>query len=171
MAKQRMIDTRFWVDGWVKRLTPTERYLFLYLMTNDKCSFCGIYELPLAVISFETGLSEQELQDLLSRLEPKVIYHNEWIYLANFKRYHVSEKSINSTKGYMAALDEVPIHVRAFFDSWRPLQAPPSPSDTITSASTFTITSASRERSASEEARDENTGIRTIGEIIKQRTL
>src|SRR3990167_6413350 len=109
MSKKRMIDTRFWHDNWVRKLNALDRYLFIYLMTNDKCSFCGIYELPLEMMAFEPEIDEHDLEkSMLKRLEPKVYYHESWVYLPNFKKHHVSEKSENSKKGYNSALEEVP---------------------------------------------------------------
>lgn len=148
-----MIDTRIWHDGWVRKLSALERYLFIYLLSNDKCSFCGIYELPISLMSFETGIGEQELEDtMLPRLEPKVYYHNGWVYLINFKKHHVSEKSNNSKKGYDSALNDVPRDVLEYFSRYdSPLKPLISPSDTITLASTITSTFTSTENTTSQD--------------------
>ena len=34
MSVQRYVDTGFWEDAWVETITPLERYLYLYLITN-----------------------------------------------------------------------------------------------------------------------------------------
>jgi hypothetical protein len=77
----RSVDTRFWVDGWVRKLNPLDRYLFLYFLTNTHSSWCGVYELDLTMIAFETGIEERELTNsMLPRLSPKVIYIGGWVY-------------------------------------------------------------------------------------------
>ncbi len=40
----RVIEDRFWTDPWVRGLTPLERLLFLYLVTNRHGHSSGIYE-------------------------------------------------------------------------------------------------------------------------------
>jgi hypothetical protein len=152
MAKKRMVDTRFWHDSWVRKLNALDRYLFLYLMTNDKCTFCGIYELPTTNMAFDTGIDERDLEHtMLPRLAPKVHYYQGWVYLVNFKKHHVHEGSQNSLKGYEAALSEVPSHILEYFEKIdKPLEAPPSPSDTIASASAFASAIASTSASKNE---------------------
>lgn len=127
-----MVDTRFWHDGWVRKLNALDRYLFLYLLTNDKCSFCGIYELPIDIMAMETGIEKEELtKTMLPRLEPKVRYYDSWVYLYNFRKHHVND-SPNNIKGYNAALAEVPEEILSIFKG---LEGASRDSDTIASAS------------------------------------
>lgn len=143
MSKKRMIDTRIWSDSWVRKLNALERYLFIYFLTNDKCTFCGIYELPLSIVAFETGIDENDLENaMLPKLEPKVFYRKGWVYLSNFRKYHVSDKSKNSITGYNTALSEIPKEIMDIFNNieapYKPLI---SPSDTFAFTSAFTSTS------------------------------
>lgn len=112
----RSIDTRFWKDGFVRKLNPLDRYLFVYLLTNDHSTWCGIYELPLDIMSFESGIEEKELmKSMLPRLHPKVIYLEGWVYIPNWVKYHLSESgnmSPQQKKGYENALNEVPEEIR-----------------------------------------------------------
>ena len=132
MSKKRMVDTRFWHDNWIRKLNALERYLFLYLLTNDKCSFCGVYELPLSVMAFESGIDEHDLETaLLPKLEPKIYYKNGWVFLINFDRYHVND-SPNNQKGYNSALEELPQEILNVFKG---LKGASRVSDTSASAS------------------------------------
>ena len=54
MAKNRMVNTRIWSDPRVLELDPSEKLLWVYLITNDHTSICGIYEIHSRVISMET---------------------------------------------------------------------------------------------------------------------
>lgn len=56
MAGYRQLHTRMWADSWFIELTPDQKLLFIYLFSNQRTSVCGLYELPIRVISFETGL-------------------------------------------------------------------------------------------------------------------
>lgn len=108
----RSIDTRFWADGWIRKLNPLDRYLFLYLLTNDKTSWCGIYELDLGMMAYECGLDERDLERaLLPRLSPKVIYVDGWVYIPNFPKYHLNGTDATK-KGYDKAFAEVPQNIR-----------------------------------------------------------
>ena len=58
----RQVYTSFWQDGFVLTLTPEEKYFYLYLITNSKTSLCGIYELPIKIIEFETGYNRETVE-------------------------------------------------------------------------------------------------------------
>lgn len=150
MSKLRMIDTKIWHDSWIRKLNALDRYLFIYLLSNDKCSYCGIYELPLSIMAFETGIDERDLEkSMLPRLEPKIFYHDNWVCITNFKKFHVSDGSENSQKGYNRALSQVPSHIiKIFEEKIKPLQAPPSTSGSFPSSFTLSFTSPSTSNDA-----------------------
>lgn len=81
MSKKRYIDTNFWVDGWIANLNRDEKYFFLYLLTNDKTSIAGVYEIPMKVIVFETEFEHSEVLTMLNKMKAKVVYMNGWIVL------------------------------------------------------------------------------------------
>lgn len=87
MAKQRFINTRFWSDSFIVALTPIERYLFLYFLTNEHTSICGIYELPIRTIAFETGVREKLVTKVIERLNGKIYYVDGWVFVRNFERH------------------------------------------------------------------------------------
>ena len=90
MSKKRYIDTRFWNDNFIVELDPIERYLFLYLLTNEHTNISGVYELPRRVMAFETGLDKEMLDKMLPRFEPKVLYVDGWICLVNFLKHQAT---------------------------------------------------------------------------------
>ena len=56
-GKNRVVNTRFWRDSFIfNHLNPLDRYLFLYLLTNDRTNLSGVYELPIKIMSVETGI-------------------------------------------------------------------------------------------------------------------
>ena len=84
LGKNRYINTRFWSDSWiVDDLNPLDRYVLLYLLTNEKTNISGVYELPLRTIANETGLDKEEVPRMIKRLEPKVYYKHGWVVLVN----------------------------------------------------------------------------------------
>lgn len=83
-----MINTRFWSDTFiVDKLNPLDRYLFLYLLTNEKTNSIWIYEISLRTISFETWIESDTLKNMLKRLEDKVLYIDGWICFKKFVRH------------------------------------------------------------------------------------
>ena len=67
MATLRSVNTRFWEDPWVESLNPSEKLLFLYLLTCKYANLAGIYEITIKRISFETGLSNETISNGLKR--------------------------------------------------------------------------------------------------------
>jgi DnaD/phage-associated family protein len=59
MSGYRQIHTRIWSDSWFTELEPDLKVLFIYLFSNERASVCGLYELPVRTISFETGLDRE----------------------------------------------------------------------------------------------------------------
>lgn len=117
MAKERLINTRFWNDGWVRKINPLDRYLFIYLLTNEYTNISGIYELPISTMAFGCGLDERDLQKtMIPRLEPKVFYKNGWVILINFLKYQRT-KSIKIQKGIAIALKNAPLSIIKFAKS------------------------------------------------------
>ena len=94
MSVQRMINSKFWSDNFIVDLNPLDRYLFLYFLTNEHTNICGIYELPIIVLSRETGIEKTMLYEMVKRLEGKVYYIDGWVYLKNFVKHQSTNESI-----------------------------------------------------------------------------
>ena len=142
----RTIDSRFWSDGWIRGLNALDRYLFLYLLTNEHSNWCGIYELEVSMMAFESGIDKEDLQKtMLPRLVPKVIYDEGWIFIKNYPRYHAG--GINAEKGVKAAIESLPSRIRSKISEIWPESEPPS------TPSPFSLASASALALASKESR------------------
>jgi hypothetical protein len=109
MAKTRMINTKIWSDSWIRqKLNPLDRYLFIYLLTNEHTNICGIYELPIETMAFEVGIEKDDLiNSYFPRLKPKIIYKDNWIILVNFLK-HQNTKSPTVQKGIDEEIKRIP---------------------------------------------------------------
>jgi len=89
MSKLRSISTSFWNDTWVEELSANEKLLFIYLLTNDKTNMLGVYEISIKKMSFETGISKENIEKYLNNfsLKNKVLYKNNHVVLVNFLRH------------------------------------------------------------------------------------
>jgi hypothetical protein len=84
-------------DEWFQDLSRDQRYLFIYLWTNDHCNQAGLYHITLKTISDETLFPKDELPEFLNSLAPKVVWYPEenLIWVKNFiKRQSKSPKFI-----------------------------------------------------------------------------
>lgn len=93
---ERGFATETWdSDEWFQELSRDQRYLFLYLWTNNHCNQAALYYITLTTIAFEAKFSKEELPELLSSLSPKVIWYpaENLIWVKNFiKRQSKSSK-------------------------------------------------------------------------------
>lgn len=124
MSKKTLFDTRFWSDNYVSELNCIEKLVFNYLLTNSHISLCGIYELPLKLISLETAVEKEELNNLFNKFEKdrKIIYRDGWICVLNYPKHqnynkttmvkalskeisHIPEKLLKEFIGYEYPID------------------------------------------------------------------
>ena len=95
MAKYRQIHTTFWDDALILDLTPEQKYFYLYLLTNPNVKQCGIYEISIKQISYQTGYNKDTICNLLELFEnmKKIVYSKDTneIALVNFIKYNGSD--------------------------------------------------------------------------------
>ena len=65
MAIFRKVHVTFWKDNFIETLTPEQRYFYLYLITNGNTTQCGIYEISIRQMCFDTGYNKETVLDLL----------------------------------------------------------------------------------------------------------
>jgi hypothetical protein len=89
MSKLRSVDTSFWSDPFIEDLTPTQKLLFLYLITNEKTNMLGVYEVSLRKISFETSIKKDDISNALKEFERlgKVKYVDNYVILVNYMKH------------------------------------------------------------------------------------
>jgi hypothetical protein len=79
MAK-RMIDTDMWLDSQiVDDFTKDDIHLWLYILTSPRTTICGVLKNSKTIMSIESKMRKEELEDSLYNLEykHKVIKYNE----------------------------------------------------------------------------------------------
>lgn len=101
MAKSRYVKDSMRSDNWFIDLDVPEKLLFTYLLTNDKVGLCGVYELSLKKIGWETGIDMATITKALKAFESlwKVCYRNWWIMIANFlKNQSMNDNMVKGAK-------------------------------------------------------------------------
>lgn len=96
MAKNRIVNTKFWLDEYIQKLNQKEKLLFLYFLTNPYTDISGIYEIPFSHIQLETGFTDKEIVQILMKFEKdgKIFYENGWIGIKNFSKHQSSNPSV-----------------------------------------------------------------------------
>lgn len=93
MAKFRYVNTRIWIDEYISNLNVEEKLFFLYLITNSATEICGVYELPLKIMSVEIGIKIDKITKILGKFEKddKIYYRKSWVGIKNF----IKHQSVN----------------------------------------------------------------------------
>lgn len=96
MAKQRVVNTKFWDDTYVLKLDPVEKLLFLYFLTNPLTNISGIYEISMQRITFDTGIEKEKVLKIFQKFEKdkKMVYKNDFVYIINFIKNQISSPSV-----------------------------------------------------------------------------
>ena len=113
MAKERIINTKFWDDNYIVTLDPIEKLMYLYFLTNPLTNISGIYEIPLKTMGFDTGIDPDMVKRVLMRFERdgKVFYRSGWIGIVNFiKNQHIESESVKI--GIMRELNLAPEEIK-----------------------------------------------------------
>ena len=113
MATLRSVNTRFWEDPWVEELSPSEKLLFLYLLTCKYANLAGIFEITIRRISFETGLNNETIRNGLKRFakDKKAFFVDEnYMFMPNWLKNQ--KLNSNMKKGVITIFSELPNDVK-----------------------------------------------------------
>lgn len=115
MAKHRYIKDSFWTDPYIEKLTPDEKLIFLYLLTNPQCNIAGVYEIRPKRVAYETGYDVEVIETILKRFikDQKIIRINDWLIVIN----HIKHQSLGSkvAEGINRIIEESPKEIQAYF--------------------------------------------------------
>lgn len=113
-----MVATSLWRRSKkFKRCDPLERYLFLYLITNEDTELCGAYEVDLDDVAHFTGIDYRTLPQMMQHLSEigLAYYVDGWVLIPNY----VELQNIDNHKvriGVERGLAALPDHIREAMD-------------------------------------------------------
>ena len=89
----RMINTKFWLDGYIQSLDILEDRMFMYFLTNEHTNLSGIYELPFSIMQAETKMDRDKLLEVLEKFkkDEKIYYIEGYVFVKNFMKYQKLE--------------------------------------------------------------------------------
>lgn len=117
MSTQRYISTSFWDDKWIRSLDPSERYLYMYLLTNTLTTISGIYRITLDRIAYDTGYDERTLAPMLDRFQKAgkaSHFEGEYMILPSWPKHQRWEQKETIKKGIILDLKTIPERVRNY---------------------------------------------------------
>lgn len=96
MAQNRYVSTNFWKDNYVVELDPTEKLIFIYLLTNPKTNIAGIYEINIREIAFDTGFDVEVVRRALEKfmVEDRIVVAEGWLGLKNWQKHQSINPSV-----------------------------------------------------------------------------
>jgi len=111
LAYQKIEET-FWTDPKVSNLSPNNKLLFIYLITNSHVHYSGLYYLPKVIIQDETGLSQDAIdKGLVSLTDGMMIRYDtdkKVIWIINMARYQISQgNKYNLIKGFTSQFNKL----------------------------------------------------------------
>ena len=71
MAVFRKVHIKTYRDGWFYDLSPKAKLFWLYLLTNESTTACGIYELPKTKMAAELKLELPDVEELINEFTQK----------------------------------------------------------------------------------------------------
>lgn len=104
----RQVFASFWSDPKIAdTFSPEDKFFYLYLMTNEHSRQCGIYQISLKQIAFDTGYSNETVRALIDRFERHLgrIKYNPETYemcVINWAKYNYPEKTGDNRLGCIA---------------------------------------------------------------------
>ena len=109
MSSNRMINTCFWNDSWIQELDPSEKLLYMYLITSPQSNIAGIYKITLKSICFDTGFNTDTVNKILDRFaeKGKTFLLGEYIVIPSFPKNQNLESN-NIRRGIEQIIRELP---------------------------------------------------------------
>ena len=115
---KKMLDARIFDDTWFFELPVNAKFLFIYLLTNEKSGLIGCYELPKALIALHLKTDSKEVDALFGCLLKKVRYINGWVIIKNFERWNpVMNPSVEKAKQKLES--QLPDRIKGIRDKFQ----------------------------------------------------
>lgn len=115
MSKQRIIKDEIWDDEWFYDLDPSEKLVWIFLLTNSRTNIAGVYKANIGWISNLTGFTKEKIHTILDRFVEykKIVFNDSWIIIVNFQKHQSTNPSVQ--QGVQRILLEIPLEIRNMY--------------------------------------------------------
>lgn len=85
----RIIQTKIYRDSWFSELSPIEKLVFIYFLTNEYVNLIWLYECPDKRIIYELGITQSQLNICKEKFSQsgKIAFFEGWVFLVNAHKY------------------------------------------------------------------------------------
>lgn len=113
---QRYISSSFWSDDWVDSLSRDGKLLYMYLLTNENTNIAGVYKITMKRMKDDTGISRDDVTELLSQFEQakKAYYFNEYMILPKWPKHQKLGQRGTLLTGMISVLRGLPRDIKVF---------------------------------------------------------
>ena len=111
----RIIQTRFYKDSAVLKMSLYAQHLFIYLLTCEHINLTGVFELPDVFIMLEAKLTIDQLEIAKGELMGKIEFNDSWVYVVNARKNNKYEKSPMNKKAMIKEYSRVPVSILSRF--------------------------------------------------------
>lgn len=93
----RILHTEIWQDDFFSELTPDEKLLFIYFLTNERVNIIHLYQCTNARIKADTGIDTPIIEIAKEKFEDagKIYFHDTYVFLKNASKYETYTGSMN----------------------------------------------------------------------------
>lgn len=106
---KRAIDTSIWGDPWFTELSANGKMVFMYLLTNERSTAAGIFDLSPRRMAFDIGIDQSTAESSLEECSGRVRWWPEHsiVWVVNFFRHQaVNDNFLKSAQRTYAELPE-----------------------------------------------------------------
>ncbi len=118
-----MQNTRpeIWDSGFFQSLNPSQKMIFLYLLSNVKANSAGIYEITLKRIACDTGFDEETIKNVLTIFADYNKIHRVGYYIIVVNRLKYCRLNQRARSSIEKVFSDLPEQVKSYIYSKRTL--------------------------------------------------
>ena len=118
MATHRYVSTNMWTDPWFQSLDPSQKFLYLYCITNHCTNIAGFYKISIKQICFDTGYNEDTIRNIFLQFheDHEIEYYKNYLIVNKFcenqklksqKKDKISNEIIDTESNVKKGIDEI----------------------------------------------------------------
>jgi len=115
--KTRILHTKIYSDNFFIELSPLEKLLFIYYLTNESVNIIACYECPNKKTSFDTGIDTAKIRVFQEKAEKagKMYFKDGYVFLKNAGKYENYTGELND-KAKKILISQLSIDIRNWYE-------------------------------------------------------
>lgn len=113
----RILNTIIYRDKVFRKLEDKDKFIVLFLLTNEFLECIPIVEIGLDLLAFNCSTNEQYMKKLLPKLEYFEIFYIDGFLMIGDKFTYSNYKGGKTAKKKIKLIEDLPIHIRRYIDA------------------------------------------------------